>query len=323
MYGYEAFKEEIKKAVENRLGESYTVIIQSVPKNNGVLLDGLCTSKREEEVSPTIYLNAFYEQYQEGAAMEELLEEIVLACTERSALPQLDTKEFNDFESLRDKVVYKLVQTEANAALLMDIPHIPYLDLSVVFYLLLQEGEDGQMTALIHNSHQARWGVSTEELYQMAEENSPRLLPVDLKCMADVIKEIAKKQLGDDYQEEFMDMLLGDEEKNPMYVLSNRSGLNGASAMLYSGVLKNFSEMLECDVVILPSSIHEMLLLPYNDDMDFDELSDMVRHINKTEVSVEDVLSNQVYQYVKEEEQVFMMTLGGCAGELSLIQGVC
>ncbi len=122
--------------------------------------------------------------------------------------------------------------------------------------------------------------------------------------MSDVMKSIAQEQLGTDYREDFIDELMSSPDASPLYVLTNSSGICGACALLYPDQLKNFADMLESDLVILPSSIHEVLLVPYDDHISFDELAHMVSHINRAEVPVEDRLSDQVYLYSRALDQV-------------------
>lgn len=304
---YETFLTTVKEALHNRLGSQYNISIQQVPKNNGTMLDGLCISRHSDRITPTIYLNAYYHQLEEGVPLDSILDEIFRVYTDNSVVPQVDPSFLSDFPSLRPKVAYKLIHRESNQKLLTTIPHMDYLDLSIVFYLFLEENEYGHMTALIYQNHMESWGTTMEELYQLASVNTPRLLHADVKSMDDVMKELAQAKLGDDYDEAFIDELLDPSDTPPLFVLSNSAGLNGACAILYENLLKNFADSLEQDLVILPSSIHEVLLIPYTEDICFEELLEMVHHINLTEVPVEDRLSNQIYYFDRIQNQVTLI----------------
>ena len=124
--------------------------------------------------------------------------------------------------------------------------------------------------------------------------------------MTQVIKDMAKNHLGDEYREELMDQILPCHDSAPMYVLSNSVGINGASALMYPNALKSIADELKKDLVILPSSIHEVLLIPYENDVDFEDLSNMVTTINQEQVPVEDRLSNHVYYYSRAADQVII-----------------
>jgi len=294
---YEIFQTKITDTLQSCLGSDYQLMLQKVPKNNGTLLDGLCITKKEQKVSPTIYLNSYYERYEEGIPFNSIVKEILQIYQDNSSVTHLDFSILNDFSQLKEKVVYKLVHTASNQGMLATMPSVPYLDLSIVFYLYLGKNESGQMTALIHNDHMKAWGTTTRELYNLAMDNTPKLLPARLRSMAEVMKAIAKEHLGKDYREEFIDDLLSAHTVSPLYVLTNSSGICGACTILYPQQLKNFADTIGTDLVILPSSIHEVLLIPYHDDISFQELTNMVSHINRAEVPVEDRLSDQVYLY--------------------------
>ena len=212
-----------------------------------------------------------------------------------------------DFKSLKDKVFYKLVNYERNREVLKTIPYISYLDLAVTFYVMVGQNECGQFMAQIENKHMESWGTDIKTLYALAEENTPRLFPSELKSMSDIMKEIAREHMEDIYKKRgIKDMPLAQEE-NPLYVLSNDNGVYGASAILYKDVLKDFADSLKKDLVILPSSIHEALLIPYDKSMEMEELREMVRTVNRQDVLESDVLSDNVYVYKRENNRVILI----------------
>ena len=301
---YEMFQTKIADTLQSSLGSDYELMLQKVPKNNGTLLDGLCITRREQKVSPTIYLNSYYERYLEGIPFNSIVKEILQIYQDNTSVADLDFSVLNDFSRLREKVVYTLIHTASNKALLSTIPSVPYLDLSIVFYLYLDKTDSGQMTALIHNDHMEAWKTDIKELYRLSLSNTPKLLPAQLRSMTAVMKAIAMEHLGSEYREEFVDDLLSAPTVSPLYVLTNSSGICGACTILYPNQLKNFADMVEKDLVILPSSIHEVLLIPYDDTLSFQELADMVSHINRSEVPVEDRLSDQVYLYSRNSHTV-------------------
>ena len=94
------------------------------------------------------------------------------------------------------------------------------------------------------------------------------------------------------------------EDGLKLYLLTNQMGYNGAAAILYEGVLKNFAEEVGKDLILLPSSIHEVLLLPDNGDSDYEALSALVREVNEAQVRREEWLSDHVYRYLKEEDRI-------------------
>lgn len=295
---YDQFLEEVKTAVQGELGIGYDVRTQKITKNNGVVLDGLIIGEAGKKIAPTMYLNPYYTRFKQGMSLKDILAEVISEYRESSNIVFGDMKRLLDFNNLKDRVVYKLVQRETNQELLGEIPAFEFLDLAVVFYLILDENKGGQMTALIRNSHMATWGTTKEELYRLAKKNTPELLPPVIKTIKEIMCDMLKEHLGDFYMDELLDDLLEeDSERKPFYVLSNEKQINGAGCLLYEDCLKKFAEEQNADVIILPSSVHEVILLPDKGDMDYAELQEMVSQINRNEVPEEDVLSDGVYKY--------------------------
>lgn len=298
---YEEFQEHLTSLLQEKLDTGCRLRIQKVPKNNGVILNGLTVTVGGQTAAPLICLERYYEKFQAGRPLDALAEEILGELRKDSDILHIDFSMLNDFEKIKDRIIFRLINTHANQALLQDVPSVPFQDLSAVFYLFLENGPDGQMTALIARRHQRMWDVSTPTLFHLAERNTPRLLPPDLKSMSAVMDDIAREQMGHNYREGIIDELLPGRGSVQLFVLSNTSGLHGASAVLYPGVLKNFAKHLGKSLVILPSSIHEVLLLPYDDSIVFSELSDMVAEINQAAVAAEDRLSDHVYYYSPDD----------------------
>jgi len=305
---YNQFLEEVRAAVQERLGINYEIRIQKITKNNGIVLDGLIIGKASKNIAPTIYLNSYYMHFIHGMSLQEILEDIISAYNENNDVVFGDIRELLDFTNLQDKVAFKLIQREKNKELLKDVPYFEFLDLAVVFYLILDEHRGGQMTALIHNSHMEPWGVEKEELYRLAMRNTPILLPSEIKTMKEIMCDILKGHLEELEMEEMVDDLLDfDSQKPPLYVLSNRKQLNGAGCILYDGCLKDFADSQNSDIVILPSSLHETILVPDDGNLDYGELQKTVGQINESEVPKEDVLSDRIYKYSRHECRISLV----------------
>ncbi|MDO4268803.1 MAG: DUF5688 family protein [Eubacteriales bacterium] len=309
---YEAFLELIIQKLQEALGEDYQFTLRPLPKNNGVVLDGLTIQGPGAALTPTVYLNPYYRQFSDGTALEQILEDI-LQLYRSTPVPEPVTEErIRNFDAIKDRVMFRLVHTASNRTLLSDVPHIPFLDLSIIFFLALERRDSGQITALIHNGHMKMWNTSPEKLWQLAEHNTPAEYPASIRSMPELVREIARSQMGSRYDEsEIVELLAQDEEEAiPLYVLSNDSGLYGASCIIYQDILKDFADQLERDLIILPSSVHEVLITPDTDLTDYNELSAMVFSINRHEVPLEDQLSNQVYLYSRSDRSIHVMSHG-------------
>lgn len=304
---YKEFEECIMEKLLDALGDDYSIEPRQELKNNGSVLSGITIKKREEEIAPVIYPECFYKQMLKGRSEDEILTEIIEIYNDSyRSLPEV-VSELTDFDAAKERVAYKLIRRSGNEQLLTDIPFTPYLDLAIVYYLLLDTNRNGQITALIHNEHMETWGITSKELQVQAEKNTPKILPASMRPIEHVICEgfgenSEYKEETDRICEEMMEG--ADNVAHRLYVLTNQNGTNGASCILYEGVLEAFAKEQEADVIILPSSIHEVILLADRGGFEMEELKEMVGIINETSVPKEDVLSDCVYMYECGEKKL-------------------
>ncbi len=306
---FTSFKTMVKDEVEKRTGEQYSVRLNEVIKNNGVILSGITMLQGDSNISPTIYLNHYYEAYEKGDVTLRCIVDDVLDTYERNKVNRsVDMRFFMKYESIKDRIIFKLIHAGRNEEMLKDIPHVRYLDLAVVFQCLVSDEMFGNATIMIHNAHLKLWGITLDELYQKAIGNTPRLQKYEIKNMRDVLcemmrlEELEGRQIID--REEYQQAL---EEPVMMYVLSNRTRVQGASCILYPDLLKDFAEAVKSDFYILPSSIHEVILLPVQGDEDSEALKKTVREVNETQLERAEVLSDSVYYFNRKRNQLSIL----------------
>lgn len=292
---YEDFTSCIQTGIQQRMGEEVQVSLHQVAKNNGISLDGISIQEGEQGIAPTIYLNDFYQEFLKGADIPRIVEQILEIYRASRIKGKIDTAFYTDYENIRGRIACKLINYQRNSELLHRIPHVRYLDLAVVFYYLLEHEELGTGTILIYRSHLEMWRISEEELYRQARENTLKLLPWEFYSM----------------QEAILNLLEGDEQEDwlpgsslPMYVLTNESRSMGAAVILFDQVLETVGKRLGEDFYILPSSIHEVIVIPAAFALPARELEDMVREINETQVLPQDVLSDRVYYYCRRQHSL-------------------
>ena len=298
----DSFAEHVKENVREKLGTGWNVAVQKVDKNNGVTYTGLRVSKDDELVSPVVYINNYYDTYKNGKTTPaDAADYVADVC--RKKRHTVDMRYFLNYENVRGSIVYKLVNTDKNREALNDLPHKEFLDLSIVFQCIVEHKEIGTASVLIHNAHAKLWGVSVEELYRAASENTPRLRGYEIKSMNEMISEIMQREKAG---ERFSgDGLMEDMEYGiPMYVLSNRHRIDGAACILYPDLLKDFSEAIGGGFYIIPSSIHEVLLLPADSTEECGEIREMIREVNDTQVMEEEILSYSLYYYDAAKNEV-------------------
>ncbi len=286
--------------LEHDIPDPKRISIQKVTKNNNIILDGLSIMENDCNISPTLYLNYYYESYQQGASFQNVYQSLLQDYITHKPSKNIDPAFFTDFENIRDKIAMKLIHYDRNHALLKKVPHVRFLDLAIVFYgLISMDITQGNATILIHQSHLQNWGIQTEELFQIAKDNTPHVLPERLYDMNDVLHTLSESKdpsLNDIYP----------TDPYPMFVLTNETNLFGASCILYKNLLKNLAEEAQTDFYILPSSIHEVILVPTLECSNYEELSNMVQEVNDTQLQDDEILSTHAYYYSRKANEITM-----------------
>ncbi len=154
--------------VQDALGSAYQVRVQSITKNNNTRLDGLTILTDELNISPTIYLNHYYRQYEHGKTAEQICEEILAIYRDNCPASNIDISFFTDYDKLKDHIIFKLVHYERNKNLLECVPYIRFLDLALVFCCLVDASPSGTATILIYHQHLQLWHLDRDTLYQLA-----------------------------------------------------------------------------------------------------------------------------------------------------------
>lgn len=302
----EVFAATVKEAVEASLGDGYEVSINDVLKNNDTHLTGLTIRANESNISPTIYLEGSFERYQAGeAAIPVIVSEIIAVYESHKVTMPFDASMVTDFSACQSKICFKLVNADRNKELLADAPHMIVCDdLAVLFYILVSNDGSGTASIVIHNNIFDIWGVSEEDLFNIALINTQRIFRGSVMSMASVMMELLSDRMDEENTKEFYDMVVSDEDMVPMYVCTNTQKINGAGVLLYKDLLKEFAERVGSDFYILPSSVHETLLVPVSKEMQIEYLRSMVREVNATQVAPEEVLSDNVYIYRREDDKI-------------------
>lgn len=301
------FAEKVQKAVALVLGEDYKVKLQEVRKNNGVFLQGLIILKKKQNVSPTIYLQPFWEAYEEGVTLLEVVTRILQIYREDVPRDNIDMTFFKDFEKVKDRICYRLIHAERNKVLLEGIPYVPFLDLAICFYYAYEGEVLGSGSILIHNSHMSMWKTNIAELMCLAQRNTPRLFPWECGSMDLTVREL-KQELA--LNEEICRGILEDrenikyKEELPLYIVTNKQKIHGAACILYPNLLAGIGEGMNANFYILPSSVHEVILLTDSGSESTSQLREMIAEVNRTQVEPEEVLSDSLYYFDRREKQV-------------------
>lgn len=296
---YKEFVEYIKMNAGYIAGEGGNITINHVIKNNGCEMDGLVIMEKGKDIAPTIYLDSFYELYTNGENIKNIIRQIEVIYEQNKNNVTFDVNILKHFDTIKDKIVYKVVNYRSNEKLLEQVPHKRILDLAVVFYCLLDNEYGRSATALIYNNNLKNWNVTIDDVYKAALKNTPDLLHSKISSMSALFEKCGVNVDGEEVD-------LKDYVPSDMYVLTNESKLNGAACILYENVLYDFAQKLGADLYILPSSVHEVILLPKLSMFEKDELVNMVKEVNTEGVAADEVLSDHVYEYNRTERLITM-----------------
>ncbi|MBO5238090.1 MAG: hypothetical protein J6B50_04875 [Lachnospiraceae bacterium] len=281
--------------------EEYQATINHVVKNNSVELDGICLHKHGENLSPTVYLNQFYEQYLEGRPLKSILGEIVSTLNNDVPKLEIPASLYDDYEAIRPQIIYRIVNYEKNKDLLKTCPYLPFCDLAITFRWLVHADSYGIASSLITNRELDLWNITVEELFKVACRNTQRFFPPVIQPMQELLREYAHED------KELQALYQAAPPTFQIYILTNKSRINGSTCMIYDNVLANFAKQQESDIYILPSSIHEVLLIPARYGIDEHDLLSLVHDANRTVVAVTDVLSDSIYRYDYSRNRVIMI----------------
>lgn len=249
--------------------------LYTVTKNNGTRRTGILFKQEDSNLAPTIYLEEFYQKYLKGQQVPDLADSICSIYQEIRVKKTCDCQNLFDFNYVKEHIVYKLIRRDANEELLKQIPYEPFLDLAVVYYIQIDNTRFGSAAIQIRNEHLRYWRVEKEEIRRLAEKNTPRIYPAQIQKIVRF-----------------------------MYVATNEQCSLGAAVMRYPDFREKVRGMIRGDFYILPSSIHEVILVPESFGLEPERMAEMVKEINQTGVAPEEVLSDSVYYFDGEEIRI-------------------
>lgn len=313
---FDVFCARMQKAVKKILGNEQHVVLQNVKKNNGVYYKALTVMDTDgkRNIAPTMYLQYYFRKYEGGMEFSDVVEEFLLDYQKSKPREciRYDSELFTIWENAKKRIVCRLVNYKMNEELLESVPHVRFLDLAITFSYLLDNKNGCDMgIILICNEHLKLWDVTSDELYRCAYVNTPRLLPYSLMNMNDILggflKDLTEGVVIDKFEADLGEKMKEIEDTFEfLYVLSNQKKIQGAGVMLYENTLKEVAEKLQADLYILPSSIHEVILIPQTEEISGQELSLMVQEVNRTQLEKEEILSDHVYYFSRETGQITM-----------------
>lgn len=304
---FEEFKSEVREKIRDYLPEKYRtgrVDIQPVSKNNGIVLDGLYVVTGRDQVIPTVYLKDFFAEHQKGEEMKSILSRIarVYAKAQEEA-PDFGEEDFK-YENVKNRLTVIACNAGMNRKILHDVPHEQREDIALVYHVKVPVLEMGGGMITVHSSYLEVWGIGEEQLKKDAWENMRRETPAVFQSIWDIINgDHDGISLEGENRGPFM-------ENEIMFALSNHDKTYGAVYMFDEKLMEKIAEKLNSNLIIIPSSIHESIILRETEELDIDYIRDIVREVNETQLEVEERLSDEVYRYDRESHDLSIVKSG-------------
>lgn len=301
----ESFSKRLIEVLKQKFSRKIVFDYTQVIKTNDSYKPALVVREEGHQVGKTVYLDDVFKQYESGRDIEDIADDLVRICEVRSDIEDVEGSDIlakmQDFEYLLDgHCVLKLINREKSQKYLEGKTFLPFLDLAIVFCMTV-DSKDGMATVAVPETASQSWGLSVEEAFTQILDATEHQYPVKRKSMYEFMIELLIERLGG-IDELGLDRLDAD---TPMFIQTNNAGINGASTILYKESLADFcDEIGVSELFILPSSLHEVILVPKDESMSGEMLQLMVAEVNETQVAEDERLSNSLYLYSRKTNEI-------------------
>ena len=294
LWNEEQFAEQLMERIRQKMGAGYTVSMIERSKINQPMQKGIVIKALGDKASPVVYVDDLYERYRIGEGMETLTDDVCAIYHKPLPFSASDMRQILQWEQVRDRLRLILIPAESNEELLADVVHRNVLDLAA-FVCLDFPGSDGAAGFVrVRADMLGLWKQDDDTVYGIARENMLRS-EWNVQDMADLLQELMQ-------QETFpvLDEMMDDTQRGQLMILTNTKKSYGAVYMIFPEIMDQIVEDLRKGVYILPSSVHEVMLVDEYGRGNPTELRTIVRDVNDSLVLPEEILSDHVYYYSRE-----------------------
>lgn len=290
---YQSFIDNTIDALIPMLPKEADIRSEKIQKNNGFAPWALIIQTPTQNIFPTIYLDDYYERAKRGDSLDIIYKDILDTYNAHKIEGMIDTSCLSEFEKIKDKIALRLVNKKKNKALFSEVPHINFLDMALVPSIIFNNDTDFYAGSLIKKSNLKEWKISEDVLFSWAKENTRRVLPGKISSIY-----------------EFLGDMVGNIiepcecDRNYMHIFTNERRTHGAVCMTYKDMLSEFAEKMESDIFILPSSIHEIMLIADDGNSSLEDYSELVKEVNETQVDIPEVLSDHAYLFKRDSGEI-------------------
>lgn len=276
---FDAFQSKLEKEIKRHFPNEVEVKFKEVEIGNGIFHTGMEIRDGRKDFVPVFDVEELYEETGDDEnKIEAAAKELVSQYQEAANFGEKEFDVIKDLNKIEGSIYFQFINYEKNKDLLKEIPHKKWMDLAIVLYLYCEQGEESYLT-LITKEQVEKWDTSERYLFEKAQENTPIKFPAQIQ-------------------------LLPEQTDDKLYVLTNEQMSRGAACLLYPDVLKQFAASQNGDVYIIPASVNEVILMKA--DGNLEEAEAVLAVLREKSVSAEDVLSDVVYLYKKDNNTINM-----------------
>ena len=314
LLSYEEFQERVMNELIDYLPERYSdcqLELHQVPKLNEVLTGIAIKPKVQGKsfIAPTFYMERLYAQYEETGSFEQTMADQAVYLEESIKYIPKNILSM-DFSKVKEKIVFQIVNTAENEAMVSKCPHRNFEDLSVVYRAITGIGKSGVSGFLITNDIAEAESLTEEELYDLAYANTKKLFPFKSERIEVLMRRLMRKWGADETEiKEAFPGYTKTPEKDRVYVVTNRHDFFGANALLYVDVIGEVAEKIGTDCYILPSSVHDLIVLSADTYFKQNKLANIVRTTNNESVRPSERLSDSVYMYSLNDKRISLASV--------------
>lgn len=305
MMNYEMFVEELK----NRISAAINVPIENMefvkdgnkyaPTGDRLLIK---LAKHEDawEVCG-VHVKELFEELSKGTSFNSIVNssvEDIKQIQEQSLYKE--TKKIWDYETAKDSLFIRLLNYDDNSEGLKDAIYKKIGDITQVLYMKVSERDGNVMSTKILKSIVRKWQansdlLSEDYIFEEALKNTERMYPPRIYRWDQML-------FNPEYEgEEFMSP--GTEEAISQDLIGNclttAKKTNGAVAIFYPGVAERFAGVLDSDLYLVFTSVHEVMVHKA-DAVDAVDLSIILQDTLEEATPKEDFLTRKIYKYEKD-----------------------
>ena len=299
MMTFEEFCQRVQNEAQDRYPDN-GILLQKVKKNNDVELTGLVilNPQKETSMSPTIYLDGYYQEYMHARPFSSIMRDVLGIYERHKDTPGFNLDNILNYELAAPKLRARMVSYELNRERLQDIPHVREGDFAIICHVDVKRDLNEGATVTVNGELLKQWNVSFDEVYERAQSNMAQEESYSFRSVEEILPDMGST---DGFGMPFL-------EEMKMYVLTNKEKSYGAIEILNPSVQDKIAEVFGNRYCVLPSSVHEVIILPYIGDVahhSIEELESMIKEVNQEQLSEDEILSDKAYM-VDAEKHVFM-----------------